>query len=143
MRKFFKTLLQRDAGISPMVTVYNLKNERSEINRIQRQIKNGVSGYRTKWGMFGTSDWFENIKNNNLIESIDGEISEVFMAGHNDFPMFRIFDGYSTYEFERIGREKFYKKGKKIHLEGIRNENIRPSSGLEKWIVPIKIDIEK
>lgn len=143
MIRFFKALFQHNIDINPMITVYDLKNETSKINRIQRRIKDGLSGYRTKWGVFGTSVWFENIKNDNLIEIIDGKIIDVFMGGHNDSPMFSIFDGKSTYEFERAGPEKFYKKGKKIHLEGIRSENIRPSSGLEKLIIPIKIDIEK
>ena len=125
-----------------MITVYNLKNEIGEIKSIQNKIKQGLSGYRTKWGLYGTAEWFENIKNETLIEIIEGEISDVFMGGHNDFPMFSVFDGKSTFQFAIKGKENLYKICKKIRIEGIRNEFIHPSSGLEKLLIPIKIEIE-
>jgi hypothetical protein len=125
-----------------MIVVYDLREHKKEIICIQDKIKQGLSGYREKWGLFGTPEWFENIENDNLIETIDGVISDVYMGGHNDFPMFSIFDGKSTYQFEIKGAEKFYLKGKKIHFEGVRNEIIRPSSGLEKLLIPLKIEIE-
>jgi hypothetical protein len=125
-----------------MNKVYDLNNDKKGIKQIQDKIKKGLSGYRTHLGLFGSVDWFENLKKNNLIEIINGEISDVFKGGHNDFPMFSIFDGKSTYQFEIKGAEKFYIKGKKIHFEGVRNENVRPSSGLEKLLIPLKIEIE-
>lgn len=103
-----------------MITVYDLKEKKEDIAKIQKEIKKGSSGYRTKWGLYGSSEWFVNIKNDNLIITIKGHISDVIMGGHNDFPMFRVFDGKNSYEFERIGKDKFYIKGKKIQLNVFR-----------------------
>jgi len=126
-----------------MIIIYKLTDDKSNLIQIQSIIKNGLSGYRTKWGLYGSSDWFEKIRTENLIETIEGVVSSIYFSGHNDFQMFSVYDGNITVDFELIGKEQYYKIGKKINIECIRNKYVRPTSGLEKLLIPLKIEIEK
>ena len=110
---------------------------------IQSMIKEGRSGFRTKWGLYGTEEWLDNLKNHDLIETLEGNISKLLMAGHNDFPVFEIDDGKQKFQFERLGLEENYQVGKKIKVQAIKAMYINPISGFENSLTPIIIEIEE
>ncbi len=58
-----------------MITIYNLKECKLEIKQIENKIKQGLSGYRTKWGLFGSDDWFRNIRKENLVKIVEGKVA--------------------------------------------------------------------
>ncbi|MGM0588950.1 MAG: hypothetical protein ACQETE_11070 [Bacteroidota bacterium] len=124
-----------------MKVVFDVRTD-SGTPSIQKRIKEGLSGFRTKWGLYGTDDWWENLNTNNLIEIIEGEISDVYMSGHNDFPEFEVDTGNQKFSFERRGDIRAYEVGKKIKVEAVRNEYISPMSGLEGSLNPMVIKIE-
>ena len=121
-------------------TIYSILAD-IDTKSIQQVILNGKSHYRTKWGLYGTAEWLDALKRDNLVETIEGSISRVYMGGHNDFAMFEVTDGKDNYEFARHGNDLFYQVGNKVILECVRLKNIRPMSGLEELLVPIIIRI--
>ena len=107
-----------------MITVYDLRDDSEEIERVQAIIKDGPTRYRTRWGLFGTDDWFEKLRSEGLISELNGEISRVYMSGHNDFPEFEIVCDGETYSFPRIGDDEHYVIGGKVIIECLANENL-------------------
>ncbi len=94
-------------------------------------------------GMFGTSEWINNLRNDNLIETIEGKISSLYFSGHNDFAEFEIDNGVSKYNFERLGNEELYKIGLDFRIECVKAKYILPTSGLEELFTPLIITIIK
>ena len=125
-----------------MKVIYNIL-ESEDNKRTQDIIRKGKSGYRIKWGLYGTIEWFNNLRADNLIECINGKISRITMTGHNDFPMVEIDNGVNNFQFQVLGNEILYKPGLTIKIECIKNKYISPSSSLEELLIPLIIKIEE
>lgn len=121
-----------------METIFDIRNDK-KTKFIQDRIKNGELSYRTKWGLYGTDEWFNNLQKDNLIVTIQGTISKLINTGHNDFPEFEIESGTEKFQFERLGLEKYYQIGKKIKVEATKGMNINPISGFENSLSPLII----
>ncbi len=124
-----------------MKVIYDILNDSERTKAVRQQIKSGKIAYRTKWGMFGTSEWINNLKNDNLIEIIEGKISRLYFSGHNDFAEFEIDNEVSKFNFERLGIEEFYKIGLNIRIECTRAKYILPISGFEESLTALKITV--
>lgn len=73
-----------------MKVIYSVLN--SPVTKfVQERIAGGARGFRSRWGLYGTTEWFTNLKRDGQLEVINGEITKLFMAGHNDFPMFEVY----------------------------------------------------
>jgi hypothetical protein len=125
-----------------MKKVFSVLTDKERTPIIQKRIKVKTSGFRTKWGMYGTEKWFNSLKSDGLIQEIDGSISELLMTGHNDFPEFRIESELGEFQFERLGNNSFYVVGKRVKIKALKNMYINPTSGIENSLVPIIIEIE-
>lgn len=123
-----------------MKTIFDIRND-NKTKVIQERIKNGELSYRTKWGLYGTNEWYNNLQNDNLIVTIKGTISKLINTGHNDFPEFEIECGNEKFQFERVGLEKHYQIGKKIKVEATKGMYINPMSGFENSLIPLIIII--
>jgi len=126
-----------------MKEIFNVITDQVRTPIIQKRTKMKVAGFRTKWGMYGTREWIENLINDNLIQEIDGRISELLMTGHDDFPEFKISNGSETYQFERLGDIKTYEVGKRIKVKAVKTKYVQPTSGFEESLQPLIIEIEK
>ncbi len=126
-----------------MITVYDLRNDHNDIKRIQSIIKEGRTPYRTKWGLYGTQNWWDALEKESLIQRLYGKISDIYMSGHNDFPEFEITTGRKKYAFPRIGKDKYYKIGKEVEVECIECQYILPSSTTDKVLHILSLKIEK
>jgi hypothetical protein len=124
-----------------MKTIYDVLDNIQRTKLIQQNIKKGKTAFRTRWGMYGTPDWMNKLRDDNLIEIIEGKISNLYYSGHNDFAEFEIDNGVSKYNFERLGNKIDYKIGLKLYIECIRAKYILPTSGLEELLTPLKISI--
>ncbi len=74
--------------------IYNLRNDIKRIIAIQEASKNKISQFGFKIEnnvLFGTNEWFD-LVNQGVINKfiIKGEITNIFLSGHNDFPEFEI-----------------------------------------------------
>ena len=114
-----------------------------KLNKFKIRLNKDYQDTELNGAWFGSDDWFRNIRKENLVKIVEGKVSRIYMAGHNDFPMFEVTCGNDKYEFAMVGDKNRYKIGSKIIVECLLNESIRPSSGLEKVLEPIKIEIEK
>ena len=116
--------------MTEMLTIYDLRADQAEIKRVQEIVKEGRTRYRTKWGLFGTKDWWDRLNEEQLIQKLSGVISRVYMSGHNDYPEFEISCQGQKYSFARIGDDESYEVGKKAEVECIESQYIQPASDL-------------
>lgn len=126
-----------------MKVIYDVRTDNSRTSLIQKRIKEVQSGFRTKWGLYGTDEWWENLNENNLVEIIEGTISDIYMSGHNDFPEFEVNTGDQKFSFERLGDIKAYEIGKKIKIYTVPNKFVNPMSRLEDTLCPMIIKVEE
>lgn len=101
--------------------IYNLKNDVIQIHLIQEASlsKNIAIGLKIENNLlFGSEQWFHAI-NNGIIQRhvIHGYISNVYMSGHNDYPVFEVTDKDGTKTvWERKGNEGFYIERRGIEI---------------------------
>lgn len=125
-----------------MMVVFDAILDKTRTPLIQTKIKAGKSGFRTKWGLYGTEEWLINLRNDGLVIKLNGKISQLRMTGHNDFPEFEMETETGKYQFERLGNEAVYGIGKTIMIEAVYEKYILPKSGIENLLSPIRIEIE-
>jgi len=108
-----------------MKNIYSLAKDVKKIAAIQEATLNTDKyGVSTNHGLFGSNEWWNSISSGSLeTRTVEGEISRVYMTGHNDFPQFDIdSDGVVT-SWIREGKEKLYLKGSQIKLEYVLTKN--------------------
>lgn len=125
--------------------VYNLRENVDEIAAIQKTtLETEDFGLVIDIALFGSEKWWSAIDSGDIpVLTVLGKISDVYMAGHNDFPMFDIdSDGVIT-SWEIIGDDSFYKVGASIKLEYVIQmaKKSLAGEGLEHEII-LKIFID-
>ena len=105
-----------------MENIYSLKGDARTIRLIHEATQNTERyGVVSEYGLFGSDEWWSAV-GENKIESkfIEGKISKVYMAGHNDFPEFKVVSNDEETSWERKGNEKLYKEGVQVRLEYVQ-----------------------
>jgi len=125
-----------------MTIIFDATNDKTRTPIIQSKIRLGKSEFRTNWGLYGTEDWLNNLRKDGLIISLNGEITNLLMTGHNDFPEFEMETDEGIFRFERLGAENKYQIGKIIKVEAIKGKYIMHISGFEDNLTPVRIEIE-
>lgn len=101
-----------------MVKVYDLQDDTQRVRAMQMRTRSKARPFmRTKWGLVGSPEWWDNIERNNLVHTIEGHISRVYMSGHNDFPEMEVIDNNGTTRWPRMGEETSYVAGAMIRIE--------------------------
>ena len=75
-----------------MATIYRLRDDVREIRQAQdATARGGDYGLFFSHGLFGSSEWWERFDRGEIeVHTDTGVISEVYTAGHNDWPEFRM-----------------------------------------------------
>ena len=108
-----------------MIKVYDLHNDVQLVAAMQKATTMKQKPFRrTKWGLFGSSEWWDRIESEGLLRTIEGTITRVFMSGHNDYREFEITDDTSTTSWPRQGEEGLYVVGARVRIEYIETKNI-------------------
>jgi hypothetical protein len=126
---------------------YKLQDDKEAIKRLQvvSDDKNSNFGLKTENGLLvGSYEWFNAIDTARIEkQTINGEISKVFMSGHNDYPEFEMDSNGVKTNWTREGKDEHYKVGKKIELTYVTQKFKRPIDILgmtTKLIIEIRIE---
>jgi len=126
---------------------YKLQDDKEAIKRLQvvSVDKNSNFGLKTENGILvGSHEWFSAIETTRIEkQTIKGEISKVFMSGHNDYPEFEMDSNGAKTIWTRDGKDEHYKVGKKIELTYVTQKFKRPIDILgttTKLIIEIRIE---
>ena len=131
-----------------MRKVYDLREDRRIIELIQDATLNTEDyGILSDHGLVGSDDWWRAIERGELpVHSVEGIITNVYMAGHNDWPEFEVDGGNGKIQWERLGDDSEYVVGKPVRVEYVA---ARPKPrwattkdiklGLDKAIIVISI----
>jgi hypothetical protein len=126
---------------------YKLKDDKEAIKRLQvvSADKNSNFGLKTENELLvGSHEWFSAIDTARIEkQTIKGEISKVFMSGHNDYPEFEIDSNGVKTNWTGEGKEEHYKVGRKIELIYVTQKFKRPIDILgttTKLIIEIRIE---
>lgn len=101
-----------------MQTVYALKDDRQQIERIQQAtLTTKKFGLELTHGLFGSDEWWNAIASGELpIHTLKGVISKVYMGSMNDWPMFALKD--ATGQEEHFTREANTPQLDSLYQEG-------------------------
>jgi len=126
---------------------YILQDDLEAINRLQfvSVDKNSNFGLKTENGLLvGSHEWFSAIETARIKkQTIKGEISRIFMSGHNDYPEFEMESCGVKTNWPREGKDDHYKVGKKIELTYVTQKFKRPKDifgTTTKLIIEIRIE---
>ncbi|MFM7021514.1 MAG: hypothetical protein ACKOXB_00940 [Flavobacteriales bacterium] len=125
-----------------MKTVYNLKDDSRRIKLIQETSLDSKSIYGYKIIdnlLFGSKDWFKAIEIGKISTyNVQGIISKLIEAGHNDYPEFELENGDGKFLWTRYGNSKLYVVGKKVEVIFIEQKFKR--GGESRCIIQINIE---
>ena len=107
-----------------MVTVYRLRQDKQQIDAVQRATSNTWKfGVAQTHGLFGSDEWWSNIESGKLvIYTLRGTIGKIYLGGMRDTPEFimRSEDGKET-SWLRCANNKelddFYAVGRRIEVD--------------------------
>lgn len=126
-----------------LLKIYDLKEDRRFIDLVQKATL-GTKDYGliSENGLFGSEAWWQAIDRGDLeVHLLEGTISRVYMAGHNDWPEFEIHAGEKKSKWERKGDDSAYVPGKRVRLLYVQQLSKRGFGGgrdhncvLEIWI---------
>lgn len=108
-----------------MTLAYDLRADRRRIDAVQRAtLETDRCGIVPEHGLFGSDQWWAALRDGSLpIQTTEGRISKVYMAGHNDFPEFEVDDGSKKTSWERKGRDDLYVVGRAVRVEYVMTKN--------------------
>jgi len=108
-----------------MKQIYSFKKDKRAIRNIQKATQRTDNyGVVSDYGLFGSKEWWAALEQGEIdVYTIVGEISDVYMSGHNDYPQFDVRSNGEVSSWTREGKDKFYKVGNKVKLEYILAEN--------------------
>ena len=133
--------------MNSLKVAYRFQEDKEAIERIQSvsKDKNSDYGLKTENGLLvGTKKWFEAIESGVIPKrKIKGQITKVFMSGHNDWPEFELESEEGKSNWTREGFDQLYKVGKHIELTYVIQKYKRPLDILgptTKKVIEIKIE---
>ena len=108
-----------------MKKIYSLQSDASHIENVQKAtLETKIYGIVSEHGLFGSNEWWQALAHGEIeIQTIEGVISEVYMAGHNDFPEFKIMSDGNVTSWERKADSTLYKEGALVKLEYVLTKN--------------------
>ncbi|MCR9172650.1 MAG: hypothetical protein NXI10_09175 [bacterium] len=124
------------------MVIFDVTTDPKRTPIIQKRIKSEKTAFRTKWGLYGTESWLNSLKQDGIVKELKGKITDLVSTGHDDFPEFRMETENGIYQFERLGIENEYEKGKLVTVMAVQNKYILPISGMEDHLTPLRIEIE-
>ena len=117
-----------------MIIVYSLKRDSKYIEEVQQATLNTKNfGIEPTHGLFGSIEWWDNIKSGMLpLQTIRGYITRLYMGSMGDWPEFEMVDDTkikSTWSRYANGGDlgKFYAVGRRVELDFVI-QNHRPGS---------------
>lgn len=97
--------------------IYDIRQDNYLQNRLKERAQYFDDDfYIERYGVYGTPEWWDNIKKEGLIFERKGEILNLHSDGKLNFPMFKIDIDGKIYELECKGNEKTYKIGATVKL---------------------------
>ena len=113
------------------VKVYDLRTDIPHIQDIQTAtLQTAEYGLKPDHGLFGSDEWWFAIEEGLIPKLVvDGVISRVYMSGHNDFPEFDVTSDQGKTSWERLGNDRCYVIGRRVHLIYVK----------QQFKVPLKI----
>ncbi len=126
-------------------TVYRFQDDKEAIKRLQKVSRDPKSDYGLKIEnglLVGTREWFNAVESGQFeTMTIIGQISKVYMSGHNDYPEFEIDINGEKSTWTREGLDELYIVGKRIELTYVLQKFKRPWStgSTTKIVLEIKI----
>lgn len=119
-----------------MTTVYNLKLDTAQIQRIQHATLNTTDyGIQQTHGLFGSADWWGRIDSGDLpTVTLKGRISKVYMGSMGDWPMFEFIDtdGMShsfTREAQSNDLDAHYATGRSVEVDYVIQKHKKSFTG--------------
>jgi hypothetical protein len=107
-----------------MQIVYQLRHNQKFIDQVQKAtLTTKEFGLQPTHGLFGSPDWWENIKTGKLqMHTIRGVIEQVYMGSQNDWPMCEVLsdDGETskwTREMQDFTSDSLYRVGARIEID--------------------------
>ena len=127
-----------------LIQIYSLREDRDQVNRIQRAtLETKDFGLIPDPWLFGSTEWWQALSTGAIsVHTIVGQISRVFMSGHNDFAEFEIDDGESKTSWPRqtskvtgsaMSRQEMadlYRDGARVRLSYVLQRFKGPVGGL-------------
>jgi hypothetical protein len=117
-----------------MVTIYQLRNDKEHIAKVQRATLNTEKfGIQQTHGLFGSPEWWSKIDSGELpIHRLRGTITKVYMGSMNDWPEFAMrADTGEDSSWSRYADSKelaeFYTVGHRIELDYVI-QHFKPKS---------------
>ena len=143
--------------MSRLTQIYSLREDRDHINAVQRAtLETTDLGLVPDPWLFGSLDWWEGVGSGDIpIQTVVGQISHVFMSGHNDYPEFEIDDGASKTHWTRQTSEvpgsalsrrqmaDLYREGARVRLSYVLQRFKKPLAGLgphSKCVIEIWVE---
>jgi hypothetical protein len=128
-------------------TVYNFRDDRGAIKRLQEASVDKKSNYGLKVEnglLVGSNEWFQAIDDNIIPKvTLTGIIAKVHMSGHNDWPEFEIKSNEGLSTWTREGEDKLYQVGKLVEIDFVIQKFKRPCDMLgptTKKVLAIRIE---
>jgi len=124
------------------VKVYDLREDAAYVAAIQHAtLFTRDFGLKPIHGLFGSDEWWRAIEHGELPKQVlEGEISRVFMSGHNGYPEFTVSAGGKKTDWTRQGEERYYKVGKWARITYVIEEFKKPGLGTTEVVLSIEIE---
>lgn len=136
-----------------MHVVYRLADDSKHSEHVQRAtLEDGGFGVQPTHGLLGSDEWWQHIRDGSLpTHSLVGIVTDVYMAGHNDYPQFdvRSEDGVVsswTRLHNRGEQYDLYEAGRRVEIDYVIQRLKNPVEGVGDAVpivLEIRIDADK